>query len=187
MKRATYLTITTLLAAQPLAVSADNLEGPVLAAAQPLAVSAYNLEGPVELDAHSLDAVTAGSGVSVPPSASILALSDAVGEFVITNTRTTATVQGTPVPQQFGNLQGWLNVIGGTSLATAVGGNPSTSTEVLTSPETSLSQAINPFTNTINYTRKFINSEISVFAQYSPNGPLLDFTLWRMQWLRDTW
>ena len=181
MKTAAFLSTITLLAAQPLAVSADNLEGPVLAA-QPLAVSADSLDGPVELNEHGLDAVTAGS-VSVPPSVSIQALSEATGDFVMTNTRTTATVLGKPIPQQYGNLMDWLNIFGGTSLATSVGGD--TTTAVLTTPEAELSHRINPYTNTISYNREFLNSEISVFAQYSPNGPLLDYTLWRQDRMRN--
>lgn len=187
MKKAPFLMITTLLAAPPLAVSADNLESPVLAA-QPLAlaVSADRLDGPMELDEHGLDAVTAGSGVSVPPSVAVQALSEAAGAFVFTNTRTTATVQGVTVPLGYGSLLDWLNISGGMSMATAFGDGATTSTAVVAPPEAALSQAINPFTNTINYTRKLLNSEISVFAQYSPNGPLLDYTTW--QWDRmNTW
>ena len=158
------LIITTLLASQSFVALADSTD-----------------EGPLELTEAGMDAVTAGS-ISVPPNAAVQALSDAVGDFAITGTTTGTYVQNKPATLMFGSAPVWITAARGVATATSTGPNAGRATQVITTPEAA---APNPYGGTINYTKSVLGTEISVFAQVRPGGPLLDFFHHRVQSIRN--
>lgn len=152
------LIITTLLVSAPLVAVADS-----------------GGEGPVELNEAGLDAITAGS-ISVPPTAALSALADASGDFAMTGTNAVTYVQDKPTPLVWGYASDWITAARGLATATTIGPDSTLETRVLTTPEAA---APNPYGGTINYTHRVLNTEITVFAQVRPGGPLLDWFHYR--------
>ena len=130
-------------------------------------------DGVIELNAGSMDGVTAaGSSLLNPASAALQALADAQGDLTLTGTSANTYIQDASTRQQFGSAAGYILAQLGTASATSTGAGANQSTQIATTPD---ANAPNPYGGTIDYTRSVLGTEISVFSQVRPGGYGLDF------------
>jgi hypothetical protein len=139
-------------------------------------------DGAIELNAESMDGVTAaGSSLLNPASPALQALSDATGSFAMTGTSASTYVQDASTRLQYGSAAGYILAQMGSASATSNGEGASQSTQVATTPD---ANDPNPYGGTINYTTSVLGTEISVFSQVRPGGYALDFFHHRINNLR---
>ena len=137
--------------------------------------------GGIELDADSMDAVSAAGSFLNPASAAIQALADAQGGLAMTGTSANTYVQDASTTLQFGRAAGYISAQRGTASATSNGADASRSTHIATTPD---AFDPNPYGGTINYTRSVLGTEISVFSQVRPGGYGIDYFDHRIRNLR---